>query len=1152
MLALVLVASGGFALDAVTAPPASAEAGVEGTSVQIPQRWYSYVSPGERFQVRSAFRTNTGANGGDLVTKWVVYAPDGEVAWECNQATGAGKRCDWEGPVQTEAGVWVAALEPARGSHPNNHGRNIVTWQINPLRGNSTVPGRTWSERFDLTDSATVPSYPMWVQTEFGYTYEVEYRGLRGITSAFQASAFGNVNGTTCASVYHSLASGANNPKPDFGPVSWKPQCGAAPDKVFFGKPNLDGLPRVVTLPGGATTWLNVPLEKPELRVQRFTPDFPGSRAGLFTFVASGFEGNIEIRIDTDGDGDFAGPKDIVTRSAIYGGQGRFRFDGRDAAGAEIPTSTPIAFRVGIEKLGETHFLLGDVEILSGGMKVTRLNGLQSSGSTIVHWNDEPVTLREWDRQANIKCGTLPSPLRSPEEGVDSNGGVRGWSATGCKDMNGSASSTTNGGSWGNNRSLDTWAYERFDLNEPGAPVVTMDIPGFAVTKDSVPASGVSVSPGEVVNYTVTASAVPYSHPEQISQPANFWNGRLSDTITGVTDDADVDLDALTQTPSAQELGGAMTTIVTRDDNRQWTWTGTGIPVETAVSVNYSAVVKPLEQGGDGALYNVAFAHLEETPPPFPEGCPVLDNRSLATCGWTEHPVDGLSFEKSSTPLRETAVLPGEEITYTLSFANNGQNPVAINHVDDMNGLTDDVDLNDFSVDRVTITPGDATLVPTWNADTHRMGLTGTLEPGQSVQLTYSVTVGARTGDGVIANFLLRAGEARPAVCVEGNRGCTVHFVPSLEIKKTFLGDYEDLDGSGSIRLGDLVPFAFTVTNGGATAIEQIQVIDPLVQAQGVGVRCETTRLRPGQSTTCVTEAGYEIQAADVEAGSVTNSATVRGIPTNGARLTSAESAATVNVERVEPGLSIVKSLDDDNAAHPGGGDIPAGVEDVNDNGRVDAGDRVWYAFTVTNTGDTRLEEVRVIDDKLTEAGIAIDRPSNTLNVGQSIRCVSVEPWIITEAEAADGAVENVARAEADNATTELIEAEPSDHRLSVDATVSPSPSPSVTVSPTPTPTPTVTVSPTSSPAPTVTVSPTSTPSPTDPGTISPTPTVTATLTPDPSEPGTPGPTIGPGGTLGETGHNPPTSGGILALILLLLGSGALVAKRRSAATSRD
>ncbi|WP_422759785.1 hypothetical protein [Mycetocola saprophilus] len=81
-LALILVAAGGYALDAAGAPPASAESGVEGTTVQIPQRWYSYVSPGESFQLRSAFRTNTGANGGDLYTKWVVYAPDGSTAWE--------------------------------------------------------------------------------------------------------------------------------------------------------------------------------------------------------------------------------------------------------------------------------------------------------------------------------------------------------------------------------------------------------------------------------------------------------------------------------------------------------------------------------------------------------------------------------------------------------------------------------------------------------------------------------------------------------------------------------------------------------------------------------------------------------------------------------------------------------------------------------------------------------------------------------------------------------------------------------------------------------------------------------------------------------------------------------------------------------------
>ncbi len=1005
--AALLVALSGLVVLPATA--AQAESNVSTTRAQAPGTWFSYVKAGERFYSKFSFSQEV-ATGYPMKNKVVVTDPAGNET-ECTTVVSFGQTCEFLSEPATQDGVWTAALvQDGQAAPPGKLARNPLYWTVEP-RSEAGEPalGRTWTEFFSLEDRTKTTKLSLWYQTEFGYTYSIDFQRFRGINSTFAANAFGNVNADTCASVYHSLATGLNNPKPGFAPVP-ATSCDFSPDKIFFSEPDAS-MPASVTLPDGSSTWLLVPLEAPTITLESFTPTVMGARAGTLVVSTEGFEGNAELYIDANGDGTFTeeGVDRHESIAVLSDGTGRFVFDGKDGAGRAIPQNVPIAFRVGIEKLGEVHFLLEDAEELDDGLVVTRHNGLSSPGGTTVFWNDEPLQSPEWDRQALIKCGIPTSPLApSPVSGVPSEGGVRGWKATGCADLNGHPSNTTNGGSWGNNRAMDTWAYELISSEKPIQE--TMDIPGFTVAKSSTPAPGSTVAVGDAITYQVTASLVPYPHPGEISQAAQFWNGRYSDDLTGVLDDASVDLTALTSVDQAgQPVPAEHVQIEVQEGGQLWTWNGTNIPVATTdVTTSYTATVKDLVAGkpqGDGHLLNVAFAHDTMPPPPFPESC--VENPT-GLCGSTEHLAPVLQIEKSADPIRETPVLPGELVSYTLTFRNGGDVSAEVAHRDWLGGVLDDATRSG----PVVVTPENALSVAE-SADT--LDISGTISPGDTVTVSYDVRIDdpAKPGaDGILSNFLLPEPEepGTTPVCSDGDLSCTTHFVPGISLEKRFDGgpagseaaDWEDLDGSGTISVGDLISFRFTVTNTGTTLLNPIVVSDPMLAEFGIEVRCDATELAPNAQTECRTSAGYEVTAADAAAQTVHNEATVVGSnPEHPDTQVTSSDTEDVPIAQVAPGISIAKGLNETHGE--------AGIEDVNGNGLPDAGDLIWYAFDVANTGDTVLTDVTVTDPLLEAADIAVTCEPNELGIGEAVRCVADAGYPVTAEDVQAGVLLNVA-----------------------------------------------------------------------------------------------------------------------------------------------
>ena len=104
---------------------------------------------------------------------------------------------------------------------------------------------------------------------------------------------------------------------------------------------------------------------------------------------------------------------------------------------------------------------------------------------------------------------------------------------------------------------------------------------------------------------------------------------------------------------------------------------------------------------------------------------------------------------KSSDPVAGSTVRAGDQVTYTLSYRNDGTLPGVVDSTDDLSAVLDDATLTQeplSSSPDVTVTrSGDS------------MRVTGPIDAGGTVTVTYRVTVkpDGQRGDGVVGNVVV-------------------------------------------------------------------------------------------------------------------------------------------------------------------------------------------------------------------------------------------------------------------------------------------------------------------------------------------------------------------------------------------------------------
>jgi hypothetical protein len=183
---------------------------------------------------------------------------------------------------------------------------------------------------------------------------------------------------------------------------------------------------------------------------------------------------------------------------------------------------------------------------------------------------------------------------------------------------------------------------------------------------------------------------------------------------------------------------------------------------------------------------------------------------------------------------------------------------------------------------------------------------------------------------------------------------------PALQIETSTNGQDADAATGPEVPVGNPVQWTYTVTNSGNVALRDVRVADD----HGVTVSCPKASLQAGESMTC-SASGVAVEGQYRNVGTATGTADTLCGGNAGA------SDPSHYLGRPQPsGISLKKLTNsDDSQAAPGRS--------------IAVGSAVRWDFIVTNTGKTRLDNVRVTDDK---EG-AVSCPKSSLQAGESMTC---------------------------------------------------------------------------------------------------------------------------------------------------------------------
>ncbi|WP_146145326.1 DUF7507 domain-containing protein [Microbacterium timonense] len=261
-------------------------------------------------------------------------------------------------------------------------------------------------------------------------------------------------------------------------------------------------------------------------------------------------------------------------------------------------------------------------------------------------------------------------------------------------------------------------------------------------------------------------------------------------------------------------------------------------------------------------------------------------------------------------------------------------------------------------------------------------------------EATYTLTqadvnVGAVTNTAVATG--IRSGTATEVVSLPDAAEVQTLSAADISLQKSVI--------SGTVTsAGDVVTYAFLITNTGTVDLANPTVTETAFTGSGTApvVTCPPAVLAPQETVTC--NATYTVTQADVDAGSIGNTATASATaPTGIAAPISDPSSATVTIEPA-PALSLVKSAS------------PSGEVDFA------AGQVITYSFVVTNTGNVTLEDVTVDEGEFSGTGTL---PAPTCEAGAAslapdAQVVCETQYTLTQEDIDAGSVTNAATATAD------------------------------------------------------------------------------------------------------------------------------------------
>jgi len=257
----------------------------------------------------------------------------------------------------------------------------------------------------------------------------------------------------------------------------------------------------------------------------------------------------------------------------------------------------------------------------------------------------------------------------------------------------------------------------------------------------------------------------------------------------------------------------------------------------------------------------------------------------------------------------------------------------------------------------------------------------GQLAPGQSKvcsTVVYTITQ-ADMDAGVVTNTATGQGVPPSGPNATGDDSTTTPLAagPALTLAKT-------ANPTTYNSVGQAIAYSYVVTNTGNVTLNTLAIADDRIAT----VSCPVTTLAPRATTTCT--GSYAITQADLDAGSVTNTATATVVPAQGT-LAPVTAQATINAVQ---NRSLALDKTSPTASYSA------------------VGNTLSYSYLVSNNGNITLTDPVTVSDDRIVAPNAVNCPAlppGGLAPGASVTCTAT--YTVTQADLDAGSVTNTATA---------------------------------------------------------------------------------------------------------------------------------------------
>ncbi|WP_170156040.1 DUF7507 domain-containing protein [Umezawaea tangerina] len=205
-----------------------------------------------------------------------------------------------------------------------------------------------------------------------------------------------------------------------------------------------------------------------------------------------------------------------------------------------------------------------------------------------------------------------------------------------------------------------------------------------------------------------------------------------------------------------------------------------------------------------------------------------------------------------------------------------------------------------------------------------------------------------------------------------------------------------DVNTNGRTDVGDRIDYSAVATNTGTVTLTGVAVSAAVADPAGPApaLTCQPVApatVAPSATMTCT--GSYTVTQADVDEGEVTATATSTGLARDGETV---ESPQAQVVTKLSTASALVAAVS------------VSAVDDANANGRVDAGERITYAVTATNTGAVTLADVRVAGELTApaspEPGLTCS-PTEPAKLASGTAMSCTGTYVVTQADVDSGSV---------------------------------------------------------------------------------------------------------------------------------------------------